>query len=216
MKHNPVLKPGDVLVLPDDAGCWSRAFEFVAFDSGEPGAMLVRDRATGESFRARPGLLRRPAIATEAEPIERKSDMMTDAQRRMLFSRARALGMGLDDLRAATPRGSVSALTKTEARDLIDRLASKADCPWTGQGTATGKQLGTIEYLRKLVGFSDAEFSEWLTRRFKVGSLREVTNKPLASRIIGGLSKMRANRIAGPEGGQGGHCPRRPGAGIAG
>ena len=61
--------PGDIFVLYDDAGHWSRAFEFVRFDEKDPAHMVVRERDTGELFKAPPGLLRRPAIgATDEEP----------------------------------------------------------------------------------------------------------------------------------------------------
>jgi hypothetical protein len=134
----------------------------------------------------------------------------------MLFARAKAIGMGLDDIRAMTPKGSVSALTKEEARNLIDRLVRGSVRTWHDQGTATGNQLSTIEYLRGLVGFSHTEFSKWLGKRFKVESIAQITDKALASRIIGGLSRMRANRIADRSDGQGGHHPRHTGAGVAG
>jgi hypothetical protein len=143
-------------------------------------------------------------------------DRLTDAQRRMIFARAHELGMDLDAVRAATPHGSVSALTRQEARDLIDRMMKQPANAWQNQGTATGKQLGTIEYLRGLVGFSDAEFKLWLGKRFKVESLAQITDKTLASRVIGGLSRMRHARMGCPRGGHGGHEPRHSGAGLAG
>jgi len=218
--------PGDIFVLYDAAGHWSRSFEFVGFDERDPAQMIVCDRATGDCFRAPPGLLRRPAIGAvdeEADALagevpggQGQPDLITAAQRRLLFARARALGMGLDDIRAMTPKGSVSAMTKEEARNLIDRLLRRPVRAWREQGTATGNQIGTIEYLRVLVGFSGAEFSKWLGKRFKVESLAQITDKALASRIIGGLSRMRANRIAGRSDGQGGHHPRHTGAGVAG
>jgi len=210
--------PGDIFVLYDDAGHWARSFEFVRFDEKDPAHMVVRERSTGELFNAPPGLLRRPAVgATDEEPPSAAGpERITEAQRRMLFARAKALGMGLDDIRAMTPKGSVSALTKEEARDLIDRLVGQPGRAWRDQGTATGNQLSTIEYLRGLVGFSDTEFSHWLGKWFKVESLARITDKALASRIIGGLSRMRANRIAGPVDGHGGHKTRRSRAGVAG
>jgi len=218
--------PGDIFVLYDDAGRWSRAFEFVRFDEKDPAHMIVRERSTGELFNAPPGLLRCPAIGTVDEGSDTPAvevpggpgqpDLITDAQRRMLFARAKVLGLGLDDIRAMTPKGSVSALTKEEARDLIDRLVRRPGRAWQDQGAATGNQLATIEYLRGLVGFSDTEFGHWLGKWFKVESLARITDKALASRIIGGLSRMRANRIAGPADGNGGHKPRHSRAGVAG
>jgi hypothetical protein len=188
--------------------------------------MIVCDRVTGDCFRAPPGLLRRPAIgaideeadvpAGEVPGGQGQQDLITGAQRRMLFARAKALGMDLDAIRAATPKGSVSALTKVEASELIDRLVRRPRRAWRDQGTATGNQIGTIEYLRGLVGFSDTAFSKWLGKRFKVESLAQITDKGLASRVIGGLSRMRANRIADRSDGQGGHHPRHTGAGVAG
>jgi len=214
-------------VLCDGSGRWSGAYEFVRFDEADPSHLIVRDRSTGELFNAPPGLLRRPAIGADAEEPAAPAgeepgnvggpDLITAAQRRLIFARAHELGMDLDAVRAATPHGSVSALTKAEARELIDRLTKQEPLnAWQDQGTATGKQLGTIACLRDLIGFADGEFAEWLRKRFKVGSLSEVTNKALASRIIGGLSRMRHNRIAGPADGQGGHRPRHSGAGLAG
>lgn len=50
-------------------------------------------------------------------PIELK-----DSQRRALFAAARKKGLSTDDLRAMTPKGSISKLTSAEAADLLNRL----------------------------------------------------------------------------------------------
>jgi hypothetical protein len=102
--------------------------------------------------------------------------------------------LGIDDLRAATPLGSISALTRDQASELIDRLSGGRP-----QGTATAKQLGMIAHLRDLIGFTDAEFSAWLSKRFKVDSLAQITDRAHASRVIGGLVRMHANRSGGGE-----------------
>ncbi len=208
---------GDILVLCNESGHWSRVFEFVRPDETKAGHMVVKERGTGEEFIAPPGLLRRPGVGSDCDdpPAVPGRDMVTEAQRRMIFARGQALGMSLDDIRAATPHGSVSALTKAEAHELVGKLTTRAR-PRAGQGTATGKQLATIGYLRDLVGFNEAEFSGWLAKWFKVESLAQVTSKTLASRIIGGLSRMRHNRMAGISCGSRGHGPSHPAAESAG
>jgi len=47
---------------------------------------------------------------------------ITAAQRRALFAAARDKGLSTDDLRAMTPKGSISMLTLPEAADLLGRL----------------------------------------------------------------------------------------------
>lgn len=125
------------------------------------------------------------------------SDSITAAQRRHLFALAHGIGFDVDDLRALTPLGSISALTRVQAADLIDRLSGGQGLRPEGRGTATAKQLGMIAHLRDTIGFSDAEFSAWVEKRFHVDGLDQVTDKDLASRIIGGLLKMREKRAEG-------------------
>lgn len=56
-----------------------------------------------------------PSAALPGEPI-------SAPQRRALFACARRKGMDIDDLRALTPLGSISALTRKEAAALLSRL----------------------------------------------------------------------------------------------
>ena len=116
----------------------------------------------------------------------------------MIFGLGKSKGLDIDDLRVMTRAGSISALSKTEAGELIDRLLSKPR--WSelhgGNGTATGKQLGLIEHLRDQLRFSEAGFAKWLERQFKVGSIAEIDDGGLASRVIGGLLAMQDNQSA--------------------
>ena len=118
---------------------------------------------------------------------------MTDAQRRRIFAMAQGIGLDLDGIRALTPMGSVSALSKVEAHGLIERLAGRSHY-LNGQGTATAKQLNMIAHMRDANGFTAVGFSSWLLKRFGVGSIDEIEAGGLASNVIGGLIRMHGNR----------------------
>ena len=222
------LTPGDIVVLPDADGRWGEGFEYLGPDDERPGRLLVRPLGEGGGvLSARPDLVRRPTVlgvATDsAAPVEAKTAVevpgasepsepsggepgITAAQRRRLFALGRSLGMNTDDLRAATPAGSISRLTRAQASELIDRLDGRPDrkgSAYADQGTATGRQLGMIAHMRDLIGFSEAEFAAWLSKRFKVGSIGEIDDSRLASRVIGGLVRMHQNRAAGGCAGRG-------------
>jgi len=226
------LRPGDILILPDTQGRWFGAYEYIRPDDDSPDRLIVRDRSGDRQlYSVRADQVRRPAVsadhdATEEERVADPSteatpgeESITDAQRRCLFAMAHKLGMDIDDLRAATPQGSISKLSRVEAAALIGRLggqpASSAS-NWRAQGTATAKQLGTIAYLRDLIGFTDEQFSHWLSKRFKVAGIAQITDKAHASRVIGGLLQMHANRsgVAGSD--SNGHRPGRSQAGAGG
>lgn len=132
---------------------------------------------------------------------QRTGDLpLTADQRRMLFGIGKSKGLDIDDLRAMTPTGSISALSRTEAGRLIDRLLDKAG--WSdlhgGNGTATGKQLGLIAHLRDQLGFAAGEFERWLRWQWKIESIEEIADRDLASRVIGGLLAMQRNRSRRP------------------
>ena len=232
MVANNGLRPGDIMVLPDAEGRWSGAYEYVGTDDGSPDRLIVRDRSGDRQlYSVRADQVRRPAVsadhdATEEERVADPStgaspgeECITDAQRRCLFAMAHKLGMEIDDLRAATPQGSISKLSRVEAAALIDRLGGQPGSSasnWRAQGTATAKQLGMIAHLRDLIGFTEEQFSHWLTKRFKVTGIAQITDKGHASRVIGGLLQMHAIRsgVAGSD--SNGHRPGRSQAGAGG
>ena len=60
---------------------------------------------------------------------------ITEGQRRALFAAAGRIGLDLDGLRAMTPAGSVSKLTRAEAASLLNRLnaGTSHDYPRTAE-----------------------------------------------------------------------------------
>lgn len=111
-----------------------------------------------------------PAIM--AEPI-------TAAQRRALFAAARERGLTIDDLRDMTPAGSISALTRGQASDLLDGLnrgtdyahprkrrpSSRPRRPKCVYGIATDAQRRKIESLRIQLGWTLEGLQGFLSER---------------------------------------------------
>lgn len=56
-----------------------------------------------------------------------EGERITPPQRRALFAAARDRGLSIDDVRDMTPTGSISALTRAEASDLLDRINAGTD-----------------------------------------------------------------------------------------
>jgi hypothetical protein len=128
----------------------------------------------------------------------------------------RGLGFDIDDLRALTPAGSISRLTRAEADALIGRLRGGrggSGSQWRAQGTTTSRQLGMMAHLCDLIGFTEAGFCEWLSKRFEVQHPSEITDRAVAAKVIAGLVRMQSNVSAGHLAGRG---RRRPGGAAAG
>ena len=105
---------------------------------------------------------------------------MTPAQRSKIFAVANERGLSLDDVRAMTPAGSVSALTRVHATALIDALEKgqspdydraatkrpRRDRPAEGSiRLVSDAQRNTIESLRRDCGFTKESFQTWLSQR---------------------------------------------------
>lgn len=98
---------------------------------------------------------------------------ITPAQRTALFAAARSRGLGIDDIRAMTPAGSISKLTRLQARELLDRL--NAGTPHAVQhrprrpkgvyALVTDAQRNKIEALRIELGWTPERLKEWLGER---------------------------------------------------
>jgi len=204
------LQPGDLFVTPNKDGLWERVFEYLRPDDQDRRRILGRAVDDGVIFAVRidavvvPGIVGKasseaPACHSDKRPRTGDQPITAD-QRRMLFGLGKSKGLGIDALRDMTPKGSISALSRTEAGKLIDRLLDKPN--WSalhhGNGTATGKQLGLIAHLRDQIGFSNDDFCRWLQRQFKVSSIEDIDDRDLASRVIGGLLAMQRNRSSGP------------------
>lgn len=127
---------------------------------------------------------------------------MTDQQRRKLFALADERGMDLDALRACTPAGSVSMLTRREASMLIGKLAGGADAAAAERrDRATPRQLELIGHLAGYLRMDHERLGAWMGPRFGVASLKELHSREVASRIIQGLLRMwRAYQVAGEAG----------------
>lgn len=204
------MEAGDLVILVDDQGRWCGAYVYVGPDDADPERAFVRkDDAADEYFVALRSHLRRPiARASEAPSLRGTANetprTITAKQRRRLFAIAKKLGMDTDALREATPEGSISALTERQADELIARLSAGTAVPIEGissQGTATKKQLAFISQLTNEIGFSEDQFIGWVSARFGVNAFCEISEKQLASKIIGGLMAMRDKRQAQAEAG---------------
>jgi hypothetical protein len=122
----------------------------------------------------------------------RKRNRITNEQRRHLFALGRGRGLDLAQLRDLTPTGSVAALSRSEADQLIDRLAvglqTRRPRPLRGK-RATAGQLRLIADLIQ----STAVSSTWLSR-FGVAGIADVREHATAQRIIGALSSIQRSR----------------------
>jgi len=56
-----------------------------------------------------------------------EGERITPPQRRALFAAAGDRGLSIDDIRDMTPAGSISALSRAQASDLLDRINSGTD-----------------------------------------------------------------------------------------
>lgn len=101
---------------------------------------------------------------------------ITPAQRKALFAAARAKGLSTDDVRAMTPRGSISALSRREAFDLLNRFNAGTEydrpapkrSPRRRRGMyafVTDAQRDLIASLRLEIGWTDEQFRDWLGKR---------------------------------------------------
>ena len=109
-----------------------------------------------------------------SQPIE-------PAQRKAIFAAARAKGLSIDDIRATTPEKSISKLTSRQAYDLLqllnkgtayDRKAPPPERRPRGPrrqagmyALVTAGQREMIAALRMEIGWSDAAFTKWLSKR---------------------------------------------------
>lgn len=96
-------------------------------------------------------------------------------------------------MRALTPTGSVSALTRTGASDLID-LLNNGGPGRLPQRTATASQPWFADYVRRNLGLGDAEFRAWLFRVFHVPGLDDVSTSDLARRVVAALPRSQRHR----------------------
>ena len=152
-------QPGDIFLACDDGGYWAVALRFVRFDD-DPRYGIFRDDA-GETYSIATDQVR-PAHAVfanadraeEPDPVQqaenrryrqrsrvtaeqRARQKLTDRQRRTIFALGKGLGLDLDDLRAMTPKGSISKLTVREANRVIASL--------TGNESQTAHQSASKE-----------------------------------------------------------------------
>lgn len=187
----------DLVAMLGDDGRWSTVYRVMGED--EPGRILARRIDDGHPYSIRADLLVPLRMVSNGIPPIDTEEPITTGQRRFLFSLGKYLALDVDDLRAMTPMGSISKMTAAEASNLIDRLCAHSGRPAhrRGQGTATAKQLGLIEHLVERVGFNRNQLGEWLSRQFDVESIAEITDRQLASRIIGGLMAMARNVAEG-------------------
>jgi hypothetical protein len=113
------------------------------------------------------------AMANAAAEVER----ITPGQRTALFAIAKTRGFSIDDLRDATPLGSISALSRCEASALLDRLnvgtayahpRPSVRGPRRPKGVyaiRTPAQLRKIESLRIELGWTAAGLADFLAAK---------------------------------------------------
>ncbi|MFO0971863.1 MAG: hypothetical protein U1A27_00280 [Phycisphaerae bacterium] len=137
---------------------------------------------------------------------ERWRRMNWPGQRRALFAAGRAHGLDIDELRALTPAGSISALTRQQAADLLTRLngdrarlaapPAPRRRPRLAPGcvrTVSDAQRTYIADLRTEIRaryhWTDAELDAWLDRRH----YRD-TGRPM-SRVLDGKDAAAVIRL---------------------
>ena len=119
---------------------------------------------------------------------------MTAEQRRHLFALARGRGMDLAAVRDLTPAGSVSALTREQADELIDKLTNGYPHRRPRRGRrASPQQVRFITELIQSVGVGP----HWL-ERFNVKKVDEIRDTHTARRIITGLCAIQRAREPRP------------------
>lgn len=139
---------------------------------------------------------------------------ITPDQRKALFAAAKVRGMDIDDLRAMTPLGSISALTIRQAAELLDRVNAgtkyerprRPRPPRRAKGVyalPTATQRAKIEGIREALGWTKEGLAEFLTgRRYEHGGpmsemltsrdARDVIQ--LLNRVLAGTQTARARR----------------------
>jgi hypothetical protein len=129
----------------------------------------------------------------------RRRGGIIELQRRRIFALARRHGLTLDDVRAMTPAGSVSELTKAQADALIRRLGGVVP----GRGSkATPGQLTFVRDVARSVGFDDASLSAWLSRTFGVDAIERIPDRDAAAAVITGLLALQRQKAELPRPGR--------------
>jgi len=145
---------------------------------------------------------------------------ITSGQRRALFAFGRAHGLTIDDLRAFSPAGSISAMTRAEASRLLDRLNTATEhehprrsprAPRRPAGVyriATEAQHRKIEALRLDLGWIEEGLREWLSERHHDdGRPMTSIDSTVDGQAVIELLKAVLARTRNQGGGQG-HSPR--------
>lgn len=112
-----------------------------------------------------------------AQPSSNHAEPISPGQRKALFAWAQAKGLGIDDLRALTPAGSISAMSHDQASALLQRLNAGSGYEHPRQAPrgprrpkgvyrlATPAQRRKIESLRIELGWTPQGFEGWLSER---------------------------------------------------
>lgn len=120
-----------------------------------------------------------PTTGSSAKPTDFGLPI-TPEQRRALFAAGKARGLDIDDLRAMTPAGSISLLTRLQASRLIDRLNAGSESSYPKRRSraprrpkgihaiATPSQRNKIEALRIDLGWTPGNLGKWLSGRHHV------------------------------------------------
>jgi hypothetical protein len=102
---------------------------------------------------------------------------ITVDQRRAIFAAARARALDIDDVRAMTPSGSISKLTRLQARDLLDRINANTEYSTARRQNASPRrpkgvyamvseaQRVKIKAIQHEIGWTDEHLGTWLKQR---------------------------------------------------
>lgn len=206
---------GDLYVAINGDGTWGAQLAFIAFYDGRADVAIFRDTAGRDYLMqltdvARPiltmpcgaGILPAQADigtgsgtangARASRPPRGDQAKITRDQRRMIFGLGRKLGFGIDDLRAMTPTGSISVLTRRQAADMIDALSGR---PTAGGDDGTDRQRAYARDLAAGANMDQREFARWLHRNYRVDSIDDDRlSKHQLSNIINALQRIAHKR----------------------
>ena len=137
---------------------------------------------------------------------------ITQRQITAIWSTARGRGLSSEQVHEAAG-GSLAALSRKQASDLIDRLGGgglpnppgEAPPPARHRAKPGVTRMITPEQIEQITGllldvFDDAESHAyaWLDKMFKVDSIRALATAKRAGEVIRVLKEMRARRRAKP------------------
>lgn len=122
--------------------------------------------------------------------IKRKSNRMTEKQRKLLFLLAKQKGMDNEILHsyveAKTGKQSITEVTTQEAKVLLDGLQEKKQ---TAKGHITEKQLHYMKGLAKNLGWNEKTLNQFIEKQYGISNVHWLSSKQ-AAKVIEGLKSI--------------------------